>query len=301
MKKSFYSNGKLLITGEYAVLDGAKSFALPTKAGQYLHVETSEEEKLQWTSFDADESIWFEDTIAIDQVKNNNYIGDNAITKKLVEILHTAHTANPELLKQGYKVTTTLTFPRNWGLGTSSTLINNIAQWFNIDAFQLLWKSFGGSGYDIACAQNNKPILYRIEDDKPIVETVNFSLAFTKNLYFVYLNEKQNSRSAIETYRKKAKNEKSLIAEISNITNTIITTDNLNSFRELLEQHEALMASVLETPTVKERLFPDFEGTLKSLGAWGGDFIMVVTESNPTQYFKSKGYNTVLPYSEMIL
>ncbi|GGB70376.1 hypothetical protein GCM10007424_07910 [Flavobacterium suaedae] len=301
MKKCFYSNGKLLITGEYAVLDGAKSFALPTKTGQYLHVETSEEEILHWTSFDADESIWFEDTIAIAQIKNNNYIGDNAITKKLVEILHTAHTANPELLKQGYKVTTTLTFPRNWGLGTSSTLINNIAQWFKIDAFQLLWDSFGGSGYDIACAQNNTPILYHIEDKKPIVKSINFNPAFTGKLYFVYLNEKQNSRSAIETYRQKAKNEGSFIAEISSITKAIITANNLNSFRELLGQHEALMSSVLDTPTVKERLFPDFEGTLKSLGAWGGDFIMAVTESNPIQYFKDKGYTTIVPYSEMIL
>jgi mevalonate kinase len=28
---NFYSNGKLLLTGEYLVLDGAKSLALPTK------------------------------------------------------------------------------------------------------------------------------------------------------------------------------------------------------------------------------------------------------------------------------
>jgi hypothetical protein len=30
-EKTFYSNGKLLITGEYLVLDGAKAFALPKK------------------------------------------------------------------------------------------------------------------------------------------------------------------------------------------------------------------------------------------------------------------------------
>ena len=29
--EKFYSHGKLLITGEYAVLDGAKAIALPTK------------------------------------------------------------------------------------------------------------------------------------------------------------------------------------------------------------------------------------------------------------------------------
>lgn len=301
MKKSFYSNGKLLITGEYAVLDGAQSFALPTKAGQYLHIENSEGDILNWKSFDADKTIWYEDTIAIEQVKKNRYNGDNGITQKLIEILHTAHTANPEILKQGYNIITTLTFPRNWGLGTSSTLINNIAQWFKIDAFQLLWNSFGGSGYDIACAQNNTPILYRIEDDKPIVETINFSPAFTKNLYFIYLNQKQNSRSAIEIYRQKVKSEKLFITEINNITKAITTTDSLNDFRKLVEQHEALMSGVLETQIVKEKLFTDFKGTLKSLGAWGGDFILVVTESNPIQYFRDKGYTTIIPYSDMIL
>lgn len=301
MKKSFYSNGKLLITGEYAVLDGAQSFALPTKAGQYLHIENSEGDILNWKSFDADKTIWYEDTIAIEQVKKNRYNGDNGITQKLIEILHTAHTANPEILKQGYNIITTLTFPRNWGLGTSSTLINNIAQWFKIDAFQLLWNSFGGSGYDIACAQNDTPILYRIEDDKPIVETINFSPAFTKNLYFIYLNQKQNSRSAIEIYRQKAKSEKLFITEINNITKAITTTDSLNDFRKLVEQHEALMSGVLETSTVKEKLFTDFKGTLKSLGAWGGDFILVVTESNPIEYFRDKGYTTIIPYNDMIL
>ena len=69
---------------------------------------------------------------------------------------------NPEFLQseQGFLVKTNLTFPRDWGLGTSSTLINNIAQWAKVDAFQLLWNSFSGSGYDIANAQYNTPILY---------------------------------------------------------------------------------------------------------------------------------------------
>ena len=42
MKQTFYSNGKLLITGEYLVLDGAKAFALPTKFGQKLTIEETE-------------------------------------------------------------------------------------------------------------------------------------------------------------------------------------------------------------------------------------------------------------------
>ena len=34
----FYSNGKLLMTGEYFVLNGALSLALPTVYGQYLEI-----------------------------------------------------------------------------------------------------------------------------------------------------------------------------------------------------------------------------------------------------------------------
>lgn len=38
-EKLFYSNGKLLLSGEYAVLDGALSLAVPTKYGQLLSVK----------------------------------------------------------------------------------------------------------------------------------------------------------------------------------------------------------------------------------------------------------------------
>ena len=48
-------------------------------------------------------------------------------------------------------------------------------------------------------------------------------------------------------------------------------------------------------------LFPDFDGVIKSLGAWGGDFVMVISNENPTDYFMEKGYETVIPYEEMIL
>ena len=34
LKKDFYSNGKLLLTSEYVVLDGAIALAIPTRLGQ---------------------------------------------------------------------------------------------------------------------------------------------------------------------------------------------------------------------------------------------------------------------------
>lgn len=159
--QTFYSNGKLLLTGEYVVLDGAKALAVPTRFGQNLVVKKGSNQLIKWVSFDADETIWFQDTITFEEIKNKSLNETNDKVKNtLIEILYQAFMQQPDFLTtEGYEIETHLTFPRIWGLGTSSTLINNIGQWLQIDAFELLSKSFGGSGYDVACAQTNLPII----------------------------------------------------------------------------------------------------------------------------------------------
>lgn len=302
MEKTFYSNGKLLITGEYLVLDGAKALALPTKYGQYLTVNSGENQEIHWTSFDKDNSLWFEETISFKEIIDFN--NDNESEREtLIKILHEAFLLNPKFLNssEGYSISTKLSFPKFWGLGTSSTLINNIAQWLKINAFELLKNSFGGSGYDIACAQNDSPIFYQIIDGKPEVEIVNFNPAFSNNLYFVYLNQKQSSKSAIASYYKKQNNLSAIFPEINKITIEIAEVTSLEKFQELLQKHENIMSEVLELPTVKENLFSDFDGSIKSLGAWGGDFVLVVSNENPTSYFENKGFETFVYYKDMIL
>ncbi len=304
MKQTFYSNGKLLITGEYLVLDGAKAFALPTKFGQNLTVEEGVNQEIDWKSYNDDGTIWFEDTISFAEIKNHKTTDNRTVKATLITILHEAYIINPSFLgtDSGYQITTTLSFPKKWGLGTSSTLINNIAQWLQIDAFELLKTSFGGSGYDIACAQNNYPITYQIIANKPIVEKVIFDPAYTKNIYFVYLNKKQNSKTAIANYQKnKTDHLKKNIETITTLTNATLQANTASVFTTALEKHEATLSHILETNTIKEIAFTDFNGTIKSLGAWGGDFILAVSELNPTEYFHSKGFNTILTYEEMIL
>jgi len=44
--ETYRSNGKLLLTGEYVVLDGALSLALPTTLGQRLTVEKNKTSQL---------------------------------------------------------------------------------------------------------------------------------------------------------------------------------------------------------------------------------------------------------------
>lgn len=305
MKKEFYSNGKLLITGEYLVLDGAKGFALPTKFGQSLIVEKGSNRTISWKSFDSDGSIWLDTTLSFLEILNKDSSDkQDSVKDTLIEILHAASLLNPDFIQnsEGYCITTQLTFPKNWGLGTSSTLINNIAQWLQIDAFVLLNNSFGGSGYDIACAQNNSPIVYHLDMGKPIVEKVTFDPEFKNNLYFVYLDKKQNSKTAIAAYyNNKNDNLAKNISKIDSLTQEILSSKTLREFAAALEEHEAEMSYILETDTIKESLFPDFNGVIKSLGAWGGDFVLAISKENPTAYFEKRGYRTIISYQDMIL
>ncbi|MFV8373381.1 GYDIA family GHMP kinase [Flavobacterium sp. LB2P74] len=304
MKKTFYSNGKLLITGEYLVLDGAKAFALPTKMGQNLIIEEGSNKEIIWKSYDADGSIWFEDSILFSDISKGVNPENESVKATLTTILHEAFRLNPDFILNynGYHITTELGFPKSWGLGTSSTLINNIAQWLQIDAYILLKNSFGGSGYDIACAQNDTPIVYHLEQENPIVEKISFNPDFTQHVYFVYLNKKQSSKTAIAAYNINKKNNLAKTIAINDaITSEVLKATTLQTFATAMQRHELQMSILLETQTIKESLFPDFNGVIKSLGAWGGDFVMVISEDNPTAYFTSKGYKTIIRYTEMIL
>lgn len=302
MKTTFYSNGKLFIAGEYLVLDGANAFALPTKFGQDLVVDEGSDQKIEWKSYDYDNHLWFEEIISFSEIINKVNPESETVKTTLINILHEAYLLNPDFIanSKGYKISTHLTFPRNWGLGTSSTLINNVAQWAKINAYTLLKNSFGGSGYDIACAQNDTPIIFQIENN--FVKPVVFNPDFKENIYFVYLNKKQNSKAAINAYyNNRNEHLAENIAKNNKITDAILNAKTLKEFAIAVEKHEIHLSNILETRTIKEIAFPDFNGVIKSLGAWGGDFVMVISKENPTAYFTSKGYETILTYDEMIL
>jgi len=306
---SFYSHGKLLFTSEYVVLDGALSLALPTKKGQSMTIESIEEQKIEWTSIDEEGRIWFNQSFSIDELigynsKNGhlNSIGKN-IPGTLVSILVMANSLNPRFLSEsnGFKVTTILEFPRDWGLGSSSTLINNIANWAQVDAFELLERTFKGSGYDIACAQSNGPIIYQLNGKKRKVNRVCFEPVFTENLFFVHLNKKKDSREGIKAYRSKGEVGTDIIGEISDISKQILKCNSLSEFENLVIRHESIISSLIEEAPIKKRGFKDYKGEIKSLGAWGGDFVLATSRNDPSGYFQSKGYPTVIPYEKMIL
>ncbi|MEM1337834.1 MAG: GYDIA family GHMP kinase [Bacteroidota bacterium] len=298
----FYSNGKLLLTGEYAVLDGALALAIPTRFGQSLEITENPSGQLSWQSFDADGSSWFEATFSVAQL-DLLATSHPQMAARLGAILKAARKKNTTFLAKGtgIVVKTHTTFPRDWGLGTSSTLINNIAEWAHVDPYALLQASFGGSGYDIACASHTTALLYQLQGKTPKIKAVPFAPSFKEQLFFVYLNQKQNSEAAVALYNQKHFDRTHFITEISELTRQFISAETLESFEAIIARHEGCISAVLDQPPVKERLFPDYFGAIKSLGAWGGDFILVTGNEKTPDYFADRGFHTILSFEEMAL
>ena len=103
------------------------------------------------------------------------------------------------------EVTTKLDFPRNWGFGSSSTLISCVAQWFIIDPFKLHFSISNGSGYDIACANSKSAITYSINNKTPLIHSISWKPSFNESLFFVHLNNKQNSANEVAKYQSQQK------------------------------------------------------------------------------------------------
>lgn len=302
-----YANGKLLLTSEYFVLDGAKALALPTVFGQSMTINAAaiDEGKLMWQSYTNTNELWFEGTF---DIENALCLATNDIptATMLLKIINAVAVLHPDfwIKNNGINIQTRLTFPRHWGLGSSSTLIYMLAEWAKINPYQLLEMTFGGSGYDIACAGINSPIIYQRNAETPAIQTIDFRPVFASNLYFVYLEKKQNSREGIAAYRSKSIDKHSVIEQLNPITQHIINASTLSVFEQNILQHEAIISENLAMPTVQSQYFTDYWGVIKSLGAWGGDFILATSQRSDVEtksYFHQKGYNTVLSYKEMIL
>ncbi|MCS6968898.1 MAG: GYDIA family GHMP kinase [Cytophagales bacterium] len=302
----FYGSGKLLLSGEYYVLDGALALAMPTRFGQLLKVtyHPSQHKVLHWKSYDNEGNLWFEarfDTETFDCL--DRYISQKSLL--LQKILRMARRLAGNFLKgrEYVLVETYLEFPRWWGLGSSSTLIHTIAQWAGVNPFELLFSTLGGSGYDVACAQAKGPILYKKSEQGPLPRSVEFDPPFKHHLYFVYLGKKQSSAKAIEYYQSLGHNKAAFVEQLTRITEELLQARTLEEFDALIEKHEQVIAESLQLKRVKDLFFSDFWGQVKSLGAWGGDFVLATSqrsEQETRRYFASKGFDIMLTYAEMI-
>jgi mevalonate kinase len=298
----FRANGKLLISGEYLVLDGAKALAVPSRYGQSLDVQTRDanQRKVEWRAMDENDRIWLE--VWFDKNFQILFASDEQAARNLQSILRYASILNPSFLtdQKHYEITTWLQFNRKWGLGSSSSLISCVAQWSGVNSFELLRQTMGGSGYDVACAHHNSPIFYQLQNNKPKVEEVAFNPPFADELFFVYLNQKQDSQKEVGNYHKLEFDREVTANHITALTDKLTTVDDLHGFEEILNQLEETTGKAIGKKPIRESRFSDYPGAIKSLGAWGGDFILA-TRKEAINYFSKKGFDTIIPFEEMVI
>ncbi|HXH30195.1 MAG TPA: GYDIA family GHMP kinase [Bacteriovoracaceae bacterium] len=303
----YYGHGKLLLSGEYFVLDGAQALALPTTVGQSMKVKYrhSYQPTLNWKSFNHAGKVWFENDYEFwhfKPIKAQGTVEENFVH----EVLSAVRLQNPHFLREDMDVfvETKIEFPLEWGLGSSSTFIYNVAQWAYVSPFELLKKTIGGSGYDIACAQAMGPIRFQNKDSKPQWETVGFDPSFKDQLFFVYLGQKQSSEKEILRYQDmKIDGKASIVTDISQLTREMLAASDLVTFNKIVRTHEEIIAGALGYLKVKDIYFSDYWGEVKSLGAWGGDFALATSDRpfiETREYFQQKGFSTVISYNEIV-
>jgi mevalonate kinase len=300
----FYSRGKFLLSAEYLVLQGAKALAVPLKFGQSMKAKkTASPGILNWETYIREE-LWFSARFSMRTFEIVESTDDKT-AGFISEILDAAAKIKPEIRSsvQGYQIRTDIDFDINWGLGSSSSLLSNLAYWFGIDPYMLFKSIFEGSGYDIFCARASQPIFYQLVSAHPIVQQADFHPSFSSHLFFIYRGSKQDSQQSVRNFKTQYFADEKRIQEISELTENMALSYSVNEFLELMNRHEEIISSLLARKTVKEELFPDFQGEIKSLGAWGGDFIMAGTLLDPVyikDYFHSKGFPVIFNWEEIV-
>ncbi len=294
-----------MITGEYLVLKGASALSIPVKKGQTLNLVTGGVSGfLEWST-----SIlgnpWFHVSFHLPDLEITN-TNMSSVAKNLQKILIGAKRLNPRFLNTSasFKAISNIEFDIDWGLGSSSSLLVNIASWAGVDPFRLHFSVSEGSGYDIASSSSDYPVLYSMGNGNPYFERADFSPPFHEKLYFVYLGNKKSSEDAVKKFNTLLKDYTKEIREIDLISRAIVNVREFFDFTSLLKQHEDIISSVIEIPSVTSTYFSDFDGTCKSLGAWGGDFVLLATpfpEDDVKDYLSHKGYDTWFRYADLIL
>jgi len=284
------------------VLKGAKALAIPTLKGQHLTVEESNKNQITWRSLDQQGEEWLSVNFSTEKL-NIEAASDMPLATKLQSILLYVADQKPELFSQALNLSTQLDFDRSWGWGTSSSLISLLSQWSGVDGHDILKNTIGGSGYDVACAQAEGPIFFELDNDRPIVSKAPIPKFFIDNLYLVYLGKKQKSSDAISEFEKRGEVDEDLIRQVNRLTQMVAKSADLGTFCACLQELERLTGDFLNRQPVQEQFFKTLPGAAKSLGAWGGDFVLLATpwpQTKVEELCNDLGFSTVLNFKQTV-
>ena len=287
-----------MLTGEYAVLEGAACLSFPAKQGQTLTVEAVSGEEVEVMSLEADGSPWLHATF---DLKGQRTSGPE--TAKRLEALF-----EQALLMRGFdklppsKLTFQTQFDRSWGLGSSSTLVHLVAQWLEVDAMKLFQATDTGSGYDLATTLAGKPIVYQLRHGIPHWEEVQVAWPFVDHLWLVPMGVKQKSDAEVKKFKDRGPADPSLIEGVTALTSSIALSTTLNEFTLHLEAHEAAISTLIGRARIQSTLRATKGVTLKSLGAWGGDLLLAVGSKTDVVHFSQvNALGRPQPFGEVVV
>lgn len=295
------SPGKVMLSGEYFVLWGATALAFPTFQRQHLAVfELTYQTCHHWTTTAGSEEI-FSCLIDKASLKAFDIQGSKASAEFIEKVLQAARTLNPGIFESSWHFHTRLGFQPQWGLGSSSSLIVNISRFTQTDAWRLHRMISRGSGYDIACALHEKPLLFS-HPENPRISFPNITYPFVNALYFLPLGiKKDSSRAVSETAHLQPST--ALIEEASQISYTLTWVPSLKEFTDLLKNYMHLVKRGLGLDEDLPAPLTGFSGFIKPLGAWGGDLALVISEEDENQlrdWFASRGFPELIKWQEII-
>lgn len=272
-----------MLAGEYAVMCGVEALALPVRAGQWQHVwemPAKGVSKLVWQSKDADGSVWFECRVDTD-IMHVSETTSETYSDTLLRLLFCIKEQKPELfLHKNIRIETECEFNRSFGLGSSSTLVCNLAKWSGVNAHLLQERAFGGSGYDVAVGNLGRPLVYWLENNESNWSSWQLPPDFTDDWYLAFPGEKQNSRDSlagVKAQLDKMSNDVALLQQMNACIQAIKSPRSLPMLEAMLEMWQALLSQRLDLPRPYETLglSPVKGGLCKYLGAWGGDVLLI--------------------------
>lgn len=294
--QTFYASGKLLLFGEYLVLRGTSSLAIPLKFGQKLRVTANGGQGIQWKVKELHQD-WFSASFSNDlEVKTTTDQEKANVVRHLLQLIQKE---NPSLVIQDFDFDFEIEFDQKFGWGTSSTLLSLISQWARVNPYTLLEQSFKGSGYDLAAATADQAFIYQIKEK--VTQEIILPQEITDALLFVYLGKKQSSGQEITKFKDLEITDEKW-KEMNALVSAASRCSTIEKWEDLMQESEDLLSAILNRKKVKEEHFSDYPFAIKSLGAWGGDFIMATYRDleEAQKYFLKKGFQPVFTFNELI-
>lgn len=284
--QSFYAPGKVLLNGEYTVLVGFEGMALPAKCGQWLdtwvfNTPNGKVDTLYYQALDENELPWFQLEVSLDEMLPSSEISadDKPVAEVFLKLLNLVADSFFESGKS-IRLVTRLEFNRNSGLGSSSTFVALMSQFFGLNPQEVQAQLFGGSGYDVAIAQVQKPLIFWKNEQGAHFRPWKLSSSLTQQWNIVFWGEKVNSRTSsanVKNTLEQLSQDTAYKMQLEKILSLTRDAQDIPTLETSLEMMQMFLSQLLEMDTPYQTLGikPVSQGLCKWLGAWGGDMLLV--------------------------